>query len=76
MTALCLKNKGLKSKASSLSKELEISKSKDEQYRLNKQILKRENELLQVQINEFLARLKKKKKTELQISMRLDVREQ
>lgn len=51
MISLCLQNKALKSKASSLTKEIQILKSKDEQHRLNEDILRIENEKLQAQIN-------------------------
>lgn len=41
--SLCLKNKVLKSKPSSLYKEIEILKIKDEEYKLNGEILTVEN---------------------------------
>lgn len=51
MASLCLKSDALKSKAPSLSKEIEILKSKDDQYRLYEEILRVEKQKLQAQIN-------------------------
>lgn len=51
MASLCLKSDALKSEAPSLSKEIEILKSKDDQYRLYEEILRVEKQKLQAQIN-------------------------